>query len=55
MKKRNEEWETKKKEFVTAKMNELKEKILNHAKAELNKQKNKEKIAEQARKRQERD
>jgi hypothetical protein len=35
MAKRNDEWEQKKKDFVTEKMNALKELILDHARSEL--------------------
>ena len=55
MAKRNEEWEQKKKEFVTSKMNALKELILEHARSEYQKDKNKEIIAQKARERAERD
>lgn len=55
MAQRNAEWEQKKKDFVLAKMNALKEVILEHARSELQKDKNKELIAQKARERAERD
>lgn len=45
MAKRNEEWEQKKRDFVTSNMNDLKALILDHAKSEWQKDKNKEIIA----------
>ena len=55
MAKRNEEWEQKKRDFVTSNMNDLKSLILDHAKSEWQKDKNKEIIAQKARERAERD
>jgi len=43
--KRNQEWEDKKKAFMDQKMNELKEKILEHARSDYRKDVNKELIA----------
>jgi hypothetical protein len=55
MAQRNKEWEQKKRDFINARMDELKEKILEHARTEYQKDKNKEIIAQKAKERAERD
>ena len=55
MAKRHEEWEQKKRDFANAQMEALKEKILTHAKEELRKVVNREKVKKQATERAARD
>lgn len=55
MEKRHEEWEQRKRDYMVQKMDELKEDILQHAKGELQKDTNKQIIAEKDRERAARD
>jgi len=55
MEKRHEEWEQRKRDYMVEKMDELKEAILQHAKGELQKDTNKQIIAEKDRERAARD
>lgn len=55
MEQRHAEWEQKKQAFLTKKMNELKEAILEHARAELQKDVNKQRTAQKAAERAARD